>query len=351
MIVIRFLLLVVFLLLVPMLLGIPWTTLLPKRNRCRLCACFPMGFFVELAIFQLLEVPVAFLHLPFTLLCWAFMTVLAIACVCSFVVYIRNRPFEIKVPALSRWELFYLIVFLGLLGWQIYNGFVMDATVWSYDDSAYVTYAADAIRYNKIQAIMPYTGLATVLDATRALQGWLYFPAFLSQITVIPVAVMERTILETFNIFLAYSVYAYMASVICIKLENGLLFLIILSLLYIFGWYSQYSVTFRLLGPNYQGKAILAVSFLPLLFTLLIQMLERKYKTKCGALLMLLSAAASSFSLFGTVTMVLNSSMVLALSSLQKERRRRNHLRYILWCTSLPAIYIGIYFVYKYAEF
>lgn len=350
MIVIRFLLLAVFLLLTPMLLGAPWTMLLPNRNRYRLCACFPIGFFVELAIFQLLEVPIAFLHLPFTLLCWVFTVVVVSAGGCSAVFINKRRPFAVKLPKLNGWEIFYLIVFLALLSWQMYNGFNRDTTIWSYDDAAYVTFASDTIRFNAIQTIDPYTGIAKSFNAYRALQGWLYFPAFLSVISDVPVTAMERTVLETFDILLAYAVYTYMASVLFEKKDNGLIFLILLSVIHIFGWYSQYSVTFRLLGPNYQGKAVLAVSLFPLLFTLLIQMLEQEYSRKARLLLLLLSAAATSLTMFGAVTMMLNTTLAVGLSVFRRERQWK-HLRYIPWGVALPALYCGAYFFYRYGQF
>lgn len=350
MILIRILLLMVFLLLIPVLLGAKWTTVLPKGNHYRISACFPIGFFVELAIFQLLEVPIAYLHLPFTLLCWVFAIIASLYCVHAVSFVKRRKPFVIRLPRLNGWETFYLIVFLGLLGWQMINGFLMDTTIWSYDDAAYVTYAADTLRFDAIQTIDPYTGIAIPFDAHRALQGWLYFPAFLSKISGISVAAMERTVLQTFDILLAYAVYAYMASVLFERKDNGLIFLIFLSVLYIFGWYSQYSVTFRLLGPNYQGKAVLAVSLLPLLFTLLIQMLERAYSRRKGILLMLLSMAATSMTMFGAVTFMLHTTLVVVLSLFHRDRQWK-HLRYIPWGVSLPALYCGVYFLYKYGQF
>lgn len=350
MIVIRMLLLLVFLFVAPVLLGAPWTTLLPAKNRYRLCACFPIGVFVQLAIFQLLEVPIAFLHLPFTLLCWIFAGVVAAACVISGVIFGKKKPFFIRFPRLNGWEIFYLIIFLALLGWQLYNGFTMDATIWSYDDAAYVTYAADTLRSNAIQTVNPYTGIALTFNVHRAMQGWIYYSAFLSKVSSVSIAAMERTILETYDIALAYAVYIYMASVLFFRKDNGLIFLIILSFLMIFGLYSQYSVTFRLLGPNYHGKAILAVSFFPLLFVLLIQTLNKTYNRKTGCLLLLLSVAATSLTMFGAVTMVLNTSLVVALYTVCR-RRSWDRLKYIPWSSLLPALYCGIYFLYRYGQF
>lgn len=347
MIVIRVFLLALFLFIFPVMMGMSWTKILPKKNRCRIYACFPIGFFVELAIFQLIVVPMAFLHLPFTLMCWVFAGVVVIYSIWSVVGSIKKPPFRIKMPRLSRWELFYLFVFLVLLSLQMYNGFTRDTTYWSYDDATYVTYAADTIRYNAVQTINPDTGIAQAFNGQRAIQTSLYFPAFLSILSSVPVTVMERTILETYNIFLAYIVYAYMASVVYKKMENGLIFVIILCFVNIYGWYSQYSVTFRLLGPNYQGKAVLAASFSPLLFTLYIQMIEQKYVATFGRLLLLLSVTATSFTLFGAVTIMVNTFLVVVLYNILKKRWKQ--LLYIPWSCIMPTFYICMYFVYKYA--
>ena len=348
MVVLRVFLLALFLFVFPVMIGMSWTKILPKKNRCRILACFPIGFFVELALFQLIVAPMAFMHLPFTLICRVFAGIVVIYSAWSAACSFRKPPFTIKMPRLNKCGLIYLVVFIGLLGLQLYNGFSRDTTIWSFDDAKYVTYAADTIRYNAIQTIDPYTGIAQAFDGQRAIQTSLYYPAFLSLISSIPVTVMERTILETYNIFLAYVVYAYMASVIYKNNEDGLIFLIILCFVFIFGWYSQYSVTFRLLGPNYQGKAVLAASFFPLLFVLLIQMLGKRYMVEFGLLMMLLSATASSFTLFGSATMILNTSLAVGLSVFRKERNWK-HLRYILWGSCLPAVYIAVFFVWQYA--
>ncbi len=347
MVVLRVFFLALFLFIFPVMIGMSWTRMLPRKNSCRVLACFPIGLFVELAAFQLIVVPMAFLHLPFTLMCRIFAGTVGIFSIWSAVESIKKPPFTVRFPRLNKWELFYLTVFLGLLCLQLYNGYARDTTVWSHDDATYVTYAADTLRFNAIQTIDPSTGIAQVFNGQRALQTSLYFPAFLSLISDVPVTVMERTVLETYNILLAYAVYAYMASVIYKKTENGLIFLIILCFVFIFGWYSQYSVTFRLLGPNYQGKAVLAVSFFPALFTLLIQMLDRKYSSRFGLLLLLLSATASSFTLFGAATMILNTTLVVGMSVFRR-RRRWKHLLYIPWGVAIPVLNIGIYFVCRY---
>ena len=337
----------VFLGAVPAALGLPWMMLLPEGNRNRLPACLPAGYFIELAVFHFLAVPFAFLGWPFSTLAVIFSCVTAALVAFSIWFAVRHRPVRLKLPRFTAWELFYLAVFLLLLGWQMYNVAVRDTTFWSYDDASYVTIGADAVRYNRMLVIDESKGIATTVAPNRALQSSLFFPAFLTLITGIPVTVMNRTVLEVFYVFLAYTVFAYMASVVFKKKENGLIFLVILSVLHIWGLYSQYSVTFRLLGPNYQGKAVPAASLIPFMFAFLIQKLEEDYDRKPGVLLMLISTAATAMSLFGAAAFVMNLALAVILSLIRKPRRWK-HLRYLAWGTVMPAVYAGVYFVYKY---
>ncbi len=337
------------LLVAPLALGIPWTQTLPSRNRYRLLAALPMGFFTELAIFLFLAVPFGFLQGSFSLLCILFAVILLLCCGVGIAAAIRTKPVVNRKLTFSGGEYLYLIIFLVLLGWQMYNGLVLDPTYWTYDDAGYIGYAADALRFDKMQVVNESTGLAQnpLTNATRLIQSSLYFPAMLSFFSAVPVTTMERTILEVYNIMLAYTVYAYMASVIWEKKENGLIFLIILSVLHIYGYYSQYSITFRLLGPNYQGKAVLAASLVPFLFTYLIQILQDGYDRKSGAFLLIVSAAAVSLTLFGVPAMMMNSVLVIVLSIFRKQNNRR-YLLYIPWACALPVIYGCIYFIYRY---
>lgn len=339
-------LLAVFFFAVPVSLGIPWTTILPNRNRYRMLACLPVGYFIELAIFHFLAVPFGFLGGSFRTLSLLFGLTLAAICTFSIFLCIRKHPIHLRFPRFSAWEWAYLLIFCTLLGLQLYNGLFGDQTYWTYDDAGYVTSGEDAVRYDMIQRIDPNTGIAITGDATRILQSSLYFPAFLTLLTGTPVSVMSRTVLECFDILLGYTVYAYLASVLFEKKENGLIFLIILSILHIYGYYSQYSITFRLLGPNYQGKGVHAVSLLPLTFTLLMQKLEDPYEHRTGILLMLLSAAAVGLSMFGAVTYMMDISLVLVLA-LFRGKRHWKHLWYLVWGGVLPALYVAVYYIYR----
>ena len=185
-------------------------------------------------------------------------------------------------------------------------------------------------------------GLNEAIIMKRAMQGFLFYPAWLGWISGIHVTVAARTVMESVHLVMAYCVYAAMALTLFRKREDALIFLLLLTLLYLMGHYSHYSPTFRLFGPNYQGKATLAVIFFPLVFTLLMLKLKEPYQGSFGVLLMLLSLAAVSLTLFGTVTVVANVALPVVIHLIRKPRRWEG-LLYVLLASVFPVICAAVY--------
>lgn len=334
-----------FLFIFPVILGTPWACALFGNSNRRMMAILPLGYFLELAVFQFLAFPFALLKLSFTALCICFISVLLVCAVLSI-----KKAFSglqaLRIGSFSFWDWFYLLIFLVLFGYQVYHALTMDRTYMSHDDAYYVVVANDALIQNTLFVHEAFTGIGKMLDVHRSMQASLVFPAFLSFVSGISAVTMEHTMLDVYYLLLSYSVYAFLGCILFKKKEDIFIFLIILSVVYIFGNYSLYSPSMRLLGLNYPGKALLAICFLPFLFSLLLIYLNQPYNIVAGFLLFLLSAAATSLTLFGTVTMMITVSVPIFLSLFRKKRERK-HLRYIAWSGILPVIYAGIFFANK----
>ncbi len=219
----------------------------------------------------------------------------------------------------------------------------LDIGYWSSDDASYGAVANDALNTNMLFRNSAYTGVANSFSIHRAMQTSLIFPAFLSFISGMNVASILHTVLGIYYLLLAYIVYVFLGKILFKNTENICVFIIVLSILYIFGLYTNYSQTYRLLGPSTQGKAVLAVSLFPFFYALMIDKLYRDYDKTFGLILLLLSAAATSMTLFGTISMIGNVVFTVAVSMVGKKRNRKN-IRYILWGSILPIIYCGIFF-------
>ena len=343
---------VIFLVVCPLVLGYPWIRTISKQTREHLLACLPLGFFLELSLLQLLTFPFAFLGWSFSSLCWTLLAAIVVGCVVcirfSGGVKLERLKNEISIPRKwSGWEIFYAILFLGLIGWQIYNAVYLDPTEMTYDDAYYIAAANDALTQNRLFVTDAYTGLATRLNVHRALQSSILYPAFIAYFSGVSVITLEHTILSVYHILLAYFVYGWLGNILFERREERLIFLTVISLLYIFGYYSHYSATFRLLGPNNQGKAFLAVSYTPLLLGVLICAVRKPYHRRIGILLMLFSIAAAGLSLFGTVAVIVNAVAVIGLSEMRKDRHWK-HMWYLLWISLFPALYGGIFLLHRF---
>lgn len=336
------------LLVIPFLIALPWTTVITKKAGNRLLVSWPLGFFLELAVFFFLTVPFTFLRLPFSSLCYVYTAALLMICVISVRVILKSKPLRWTMPKLTGWEVFYLVVALIVVGWQVYRALTLDRTYMSLDDATYVAMPNDALTHNALYAHDAYTGLYQNYQIHRVLQSWLVFPAYLSWISGISVVMMMHAVLDVCFLLMGYCIYYYMGCVLFKRREDALIFVTIVSVIYIYGNYSIYSQSFRFLGMNAQGKAVLAVLLFPLLFTMMIEQLKEVYQAEFGVLLLLLSAAACSLTLFGAVTVVANVALPVVFMLFGKKRVWKQ-LGYILWTGIIPVLCLSIFFWYRFA--
>lgn len=338
--------------LAPWILGLPWTKV-TKKSRCSVVAAYGIGYFVELALFHVVTFIGTVTYTLFHAIVIVFSLVLFLSTVCSLYYSFHYKLFlskhnkeKWKIYTWFEWMLF--LVFIASLAIQIIRGFTYDITYMSFDDAVYTAYAKDAVESNYIGIVDPYIGEGGFLDNLRAIQTSLVFPAYLSVVSGVSIASIEHTVQYIQSIVLAYSIYIYMADELFEKRENKLFFISFVSLFYIFGYHSHYSLTFRLLGPNYQGKAVLAVSLTPLIFNFWTRMLSEPYQWKAGLLLFLYSLAAVSLTLWGAGTMLVIVAIPIVLSLFRKGRQWK-YLLYILWGCIAPLGFVGYYLLCRYA--
>lgn len=339
-------LIILFLILVaaPLILGMPWAKSI--KARYTVACAYGTGFFMELALFHAAAFLFAILYGRFSLLAIVFSVLLGIACLISlYFLYKSNalKPWKTirswEKPKWHEWIL--LVVFFAMFCIQVRHGLVSDLTVMAADDSYYIAFANDTIRTDLMGLTDPYTGVATALNMQRVIQTSLLFPSYLALLSGIPVATIAHTVQYIQLLFLAYSIYIFLSGELFDKRENRLAFLAFVSIFYIFGFHSIYSLSFRLLGPNYQGKAILAVSLTPLILAILIHILKEPYRNRYGVMLLFLSTAAVSLTLWGTGTILVIVTIPVLLSLIRKKRDWR-HLLYIPWSMVIPAVFVAV---------
>ncbi len=347
---VKILWLILLLGIIPISLGLPWT----RWIRCKYAVPFAygIGYFEGLALFHVIYVPGILLVLPFHVVSIEYSIVLGGLCIWGLLYSKKHNLFpkisgKNYLKTISWLEWVFLLGFIVCVSIQIIRGFTYDLTYMSYDDARYTTYSTDTLETDLMLLIEPYTGIWSEIDFRRIAQTYLIYPAYFSWVSGISVATMQHTVQYVQLIVLAYSIYSYMAGELFRKRENQLSFLLIVSVFYFFGYHSHYSLTFRLLGPNYQGKAILAVSLTPLVLMLLVQILSEPYKIRTGILLMILSTAAVSLTPWGIGTIMVVGSAPIVLSFFRKNYSWK-HLWYLLWVDLIPALFLVYHLLFKF---
>lgn len=326
----------------PMCMGLPWVKLGGAKSAItKFCFAYVAGYFIRLTLFHAVALPMTILGMHFSTMSNVFTVLLVGACAISF--WMGRDTIQIKRTKLNLtvYETVYCVVFVGLLLFQLYMAIFMDPTYMIYDDASYTVYSSDALATDYMFITNPFTGLFSQLNF-RSIQSSLLFPAYIARLTGMPVTTVDHTFSYAQNIILAYGCYVFMAEDLFKMRENRYIFLIILSVVYIFGYHSHYSMTFRLLGPNSQGKAILAVTLVPMLFVLFRKWFTRPYQRQKGVFLFFLSDSACALSLMGTAYVLAIVVLLTLLSQFRKERVRK-HLLYALWAGVMPCVYLGAY--------
>lgn len=320
---------------IPVVIGSGWTRKMIIKSVGEKAVCsHMMGFFTMLAVWQLLVVPLAFLRVRYIVICGIYAGILLIISGISVKwLYISNVFHSVCVHESnnnmtrkqkeSQFSFVYKTVFLALLLLQVYFAVFYSRTYMS--DDGYAVFSAMAIEDGYILMSDPSTGIAQSFTAQwvqRLVQTELYFPGFISLISGIDAAAVCHTVLYAFVTLAGYEVYYLIAFDIFKHDEDRWLFLMFVSLLYIFGYHSHYSLTFRMLGPNDEGKAILAVVMTPFILWLMRRMLQEGYSRGTCLQLMMLSLAAVSLTLGGVYTFAaLLGTMVLLGLFVKKDPR------------------------------
>lgn len=309
------------------------------------------------ALFQIVSIPFCLCNRSFNELTLAFSLVLSLAIAGGVAYRIKTNTtllpkgwqgislfFTGVIPrklTMTKWERVYFLFFLTLLIIQIFGVAILDIGGRAADDATYVALANDAITHNQLYRIDPMTGHPAPFDIQRALQGSLLLFAYIAKITGLHVAAVFHTYLAVVLLLVAYSVYGLLGVSLMDSRENQWIFLLFVALLYMFGFYSDYSMTFRLLGPIWQGKAILEVILTPFLFVILPNLLERPFHIRHAIYLAMLGTAAISMTMGGAIVMVAMTFLLVPLFLIRT--RAYKTLWYIPFACAMPGICVMLY--------
>lgn len=260
--------LILILIIVPYLVGMVPVFFLDRSKRRR-ATVYVSGIIAMLALFQLICVPVI-IAAPanFKLVVGIYSSVLAVLAVTGIVLKIVDikvlggellfKPGTDSLHAShTREEIVMWAIAIVLIIFQM----VMFIFTQSFDgdDAYYVVQSLLTTETDTMYSIKPYTGLSTSIDLRHALASMPMWIAYIARVSGIHSTIVAHSIMGLLFIPVLYMIY-YQCGVILLGNDRKRIpiFMIFVSIMYIFGNVSIYTDATFMLTRTWQGKAILA---------------------------------------------------------------------------------------------
>lgn len=330
-----------------------------ERNPVSVCpaAVYAAGFVIVLAVFQIVAVPVILFET------WGFPRIVTIYSILLAVLSAAGLIFGFPVLRgmavdARRWiakkkrpsveTALYWVIAVGLILFQMYMAYTHE--FFDGDDAYYVAQSVIAEQTDVLYRILPYTGLSTSLDIRHALASLPIWEAYLARVTGIHPAIIAHSVLPLILIPLTYLVY-YRIGMRLFKgaFRKTAVFLILVSLLQIFGNTSIYTNATFFLMRTWQGKSVLCNFVLLTAVWSLLRLWETgadgEQKGKKQAGWWLLMAANNVTAAMATTMGAFLLGLFIAIAGLVMAVRQKRPGRLIpLAATCLPGlVYLGIY--------
>lgn len=315
---INIILLIISLVIVPLVIGSFMGEKSDIGKRTNLMLSYIWGNIILWAIFWFLCVPAAIFRIKLSSISLIFNIITIVLFLVALKQYGKKlyqtiRMLYIKLFKLDFMEWFIVALIVIQLLSSVFLKTAMDG-----DDATYVVTALDAVTNNEIATVRPYTGMPGAISLKLVLTSWNYFISYLSYISGVHVAVIAHTVLPLVLVPMAYMVFCLFGMTIFKRdRKKTVCFLLGMNLLILFGGYSVYTYTFRLLVCIWQGKAVMAVIVLPFLFYFLIK--TETYGKKEILSILIIMIAACSMSLMGVGLSVLMLVIFLTANYKKKE--------------------------------
>lgn len=334
---------IIWLAIIPCFIGLNIIKYLKKENT-NIFLAYIVGILINFLVFEILAIPFTFAKFTFNALANTWTVLILILLVISIIFNKNNFKsiFKATKEKIKIMPKFLSVVFLILLFFQMYMSF--NYMYEDYDDSNFVAKSTIAIDTNTL-FVYDDVGLEYVKFPTRhVFSPFPYYIATISRLVDIHPTILAHTILPSIFIVVAYiGFYLIGNSLFKNDKKKTMVFMIILSVLYIFGKYSRYAIFIRLLGRTWQGKSLLANIILPFIVYLFLEFLNDNEKNKFFWIMLFItlwsSDLLSSMSLF---LPIIEAGILTFLYAL-KDKKISYIIKFIPCC--LPSIIYGIIYL------
>lgn len=273
---------ILFLWIVPVFVGNAICNRLSMRGT--IPRSFVMGYLSMWAVFQIITVPLILLKVSF-LVDVVVYSIFLVGIIAYGIVKKTYRSMTIPKVEPSAWV--GIIVMLATGIYMIVQSFRLQLT--NVDDTRFVVNAVDTVRTNRMLLTDVNTGkeiLSWTGDLFKdVISPWAVFAAYLSKITGISAASMMHTFLPPVLLAVMMCIFWLIAGELFDKHIYRSLFVILLLVMYMYGYFSIYNAETFTIIRLWQGKATMAAVGIPALlyaFLRLYRLLpdDRRWKEK-----------------------------------------------------------------------
>ena len=270
--------LMVLVLLVPFLLGFIPVKYMNSLQRTP-AMTYVCGWFVSFFVFELTAVPFILLEKSFTSLVITYTILIAILLVVSiwqgrqvFDTLLTNMKDGFKQPVSVK--IGWIVAFVLIAAQMAY------AVLYEYydgDDAYYIATAVLADGFDTMYLRDAYTGYIYDLDARHAFSPTPIYQAWLSRLSGIAPATVAHSVLAPVWLMFMYCIYAQIGNrLLWNKKSYRPVFMILISVWFMFGNISLYTAETFAMTRTWQGKGMMAGMVIPALLLCLIYLTQEE---------------------------------------------------------------------------
>lgn len=277
-----------------------------KRDMLISCA---YGLITIFALFFVICLPMVYLNKSVTLLTNIFVPACGALALCGIAVTVwetvSGNKEERKKNFLSKEEILYLGIFMGIVFFQLYK--VVTTQISDGDDAFYVAVANNSAVSDTMYRTDPYTGFVTKVPYRYALAPFPILLSIISKMSNVPVSTVSHIVMPLTLIPITYVIYNALAvKLFKDKKINRYIFLSLFAVFAMFGNYSISTAETFMLTRARQGKEALAAIVIPFAFLILSEVAVTGIKyIKNIILIILIGLAAGLCSLFGNIVSII----------------------------------------------
>lgn len=339
---IRIIYMLIWFLIVPESIGLGILNI--KKDNRNMIFALVIGYIFEFAFFQCIAIPMIFMHLSFKTLAYTWAIMSLIFSIVSLFINKKELTGIIRenIQKLKQLPKILLIIFVLTIFFQCFMCFKYMHQ--DYDDFDFVAKAVTAVDTNTLYKYRDNGALIeNNVQSKKILSPFPMYLATISTLINLHPTVVAHTILPVVFIPLAYLIYSLLGSSLFKGDKNKtLVFLVLLSVIFMWGDHTRYSIFVRLLYRIWQGKSVLASMIIPFIWYLFIEHLGKENDTFYWGILLLTLWGADLVSSMSLVLPIIVSGF-LTLIYMIKDRKFSYGLKFCICC--VPSVIYGIIYL------